>query len=675
MMAEVAGALEHAHDQGVIHRDIKPSNLLLAPDGRLSVNDFGLARMLEQPGMTMTGEFVGSPLYMSPEQITAGRAPLDHRTDIYSLGATLYELLTLQAPFPGASRDQVIAQILHKEPSPPRRINRRIPGDLETICMKAIERDPDRRYQTSEQLAEDLGCFVNRDAIRARRIGPIGRIVRWSRRHKALSAALLCAAVFAAFALLATWRAYDVETRLRRERAMDDALAAALNGELSRAEQWIMEAELQGASVAWVEMLQGQVAMFQGHNDEATSHLEQAVLLQPDSVAARGMLAYAYLMDGQWSAYLDTIRLLDDAEPSTVEDLVFLARARFPINSRNAVDLLDRALEMRRSPIAYLSRAVALGFDALDAQDLSRVETALEDARVAKTLLPGDGPTADLAQIYARLAAVKLYQNAGREAEANRLLERAGENARKLEEYRGNGRARYMISHYHRMRGDFRAAIAVHRGLSSRADMGFVAQLIASCAFASGEIDEALEMLDEVPEPRSIAVEWNRAILQLEKTSDRNRVLEMWKQVTRQPDFNSNPLAGYIFWLVGAREEMHQQAALALEAERSTVHWPVAREILNFQVENIDSNDLLRTAAGGARDVGLAHHCIALEQLSRGDRDGARKSFEQSTDTGVFYWGEIRWSEAFLDRMNQDPEWPRWLPKMAAASSESHSHQ
>ena len=95
MIADVADALQHAHDEGVIHRDIKPSNLLLSADGRLSLNDFGLARILEQPGMTMSGEFVGSPLYMSPEQITAGRAPLDHRTDIYSLGATLYELLTL----------------------------------------------------------------------------------------------------------------------------------------------------------------------------------------------------------------------------------------------------------------------------------------------------------------------------------------------------------------------------------------------------------------------------------------------------------------------------------------------------------------------------------------------------------------------------------------------------
>src|SRR5262249_13608545 len=99
LIADVADALHHAHQNGVIHRDIKPSHLLLSQAGRLRVNDFGLARMLEQPGMTMTGEFVGTPAYMSPEQVAAGRIRLDHRTDIYSLGATLYELLTLQPPF------------------------------------------------------------------------------------------------------------------------------------------------------------------------------------------------------------------------------------------------------------------------------------------------------------------------------------------------------------------------------------------------------------------------------------------------------------------------------------------------------------------------------------------------------------------------------------------------
>ena len=142
--------------------------------------------MLEQPGMTMTGEFMGTAMYMSPEQITAGRIPLDHRTDIYSLGATLYEMLTLQTPFEGQQRDQVLSQIIHKEPASPRKHNKRIPQDLETICLKAMEKDPDKRYQTAGEMADDLRRFVNRHAITARRIGPVGQLTRWCRRHRAL---------------------------------------------------------------------------------------------------------------------------------------------------------------------------------------------------------------------------------------------------------------------------------------------------------------------------------------------------------------------------------------------------------------------------------------------------------------------------------------------------------
>src|SRR5262249_1319119 len=114
MIAEVADALDYAHRQGVIHRDVKPSNLLLAPDGRLSLNDFARARVLKQPGMPVAGEFVGTPAYMPPEQVTWGRAPLAPPTDIYSRGATLYEMLTPRPPFAGQRRDQVLAQIIQK---------------------------------------------------------------------------------------------------------------------------------------------------------------------------------------------------------------------------------------------------------------------------------------------------------------------------------------------------------------------------------------------------------------------------------------------------------------------------------------------------------------------------------------------------------------------------------
>jgi serine/threonine protein kinase/Flp pilus assembly protein TadD len=182
-IAAVAAALDYAHARGVIHRDIKPHNLMMGPDGRLRIADFGLARVDTQPGVTVTGEFLGSPLYMSAEQITKGPAAVDHRTDLYSLGATLYEWVTLSPPFSGETREQVIARILSAEPVPPRRIDPSIPMDLETICLKAIEKDPAKRYQSGREMHDDLGRFLTGQSILATRAGRMMRSFQLVRRR------------------------------------------------------------------------------------------------------------------------------------------------------------------------------------------------------------------------------------------------------------------------------------------------------------------------------------------------------------------------------------------------------------------------------------------------------------------------------------------------------------
>ena len=171
LIADVADALEYAHGRGVIHRDIKPANLMLSKEGRLCVTDFGLARVAQEPGMTVSGSLLGTPAYMSPEQIATGRVKLDHRTDVYSLGTVLYEMLAQRRPFPGDNREEVLSGILTKDPRPPRRFNPRVPLDLETIALKAMEKDPDRRYATAGELAQDLKQYLGRRTDH----GPAGR--------------------------------------------------------------------------------------------------------------------------------------------------------------------------------------------------------------------------------------------------------------------------------------------------------------------------------------------------------------------------------------------------------------------------------------------------------------------------------------------------------------------
>src|SRR5262249_55932671 len=142
---QAAEAWDYAHQLGIVHRDIKPANLLLDTTGQVWITDFGLAQVQSDARLTMTGDLVGTLRYMSPEQALAKRVVVDHRTDVYSLGATLYELLTLRPVFAGGDRQELLRQIALEEPTPPRRLSRAIPAEVETIGLKALEKNPAER--------------------------------------------------------------------------------------------------------------------------------------------------------------------------------------------------------------------------------------------------------------------------------------------------------------------------------------------------------------------------------------------------------------------------------------------------------------------------------------------------------------------------------------------------
>ena len=204
---QAAEALEHAHQLGVVHRDIKPANLLIDLRGNLWITDFGLAHFRSHAALTMTGDLVGTLRYMSPEQALAQRLVMDHRTDVYSLGATLYELLTLEPAFGGNDRQELLRQIGFEEPRPPRRLNRAIPAELETVVLKAMAKNPEERYATARELADDLERYLKDQPIRAKRPTLWQRARKWSRRHKAMVGASLAVLIVALTAtLLVMWR-------------------------------------------------------------------------------------------------------------------------------------------------------------------------------------------------------------------------------------------------------------------------------------------------------------------------------------------------------------------------------------------------------------------------------------------------------------------------------------
>jgi tRNA A-37 threonylcarbamoyl transferase component Bud32/tetratricopeptide (TPR) repeat protein len=205
LVLKIAEALAHAHAQGIVHRDLKPSNVLVRTDGEPLLVDFGLAQVEDEASLTISGDFVGTPHYASPEQLDRQRGPVDARSDVYSLGITLYELLTSTVPFRGATAHEVLRAMQAQAAPSPRAANPQVPRDLDTICRTAIEQDRARRYPSAAAFAEDLRRLLELRPIVARPAGSMTRAVRWVQRNRARAAVLGLASLLVLGAPTALW--------------------------------------------------------------------------------------------------------------------------------------------------------------------------------------------------------------------------------------------------------------------------------------------------------------------------------------------------------------------------------------------------------------------------------------------------------------------------------------
>jgi tetratricopeptide (TPR) repeat protein len=389
LLRALAAAVQAAHDAGVIHRDLKPANVLLCSPlpplaGVPKITDFGLAKLVGEQGRTHSGTVLGTPAYMAPEQASGRPDAVGPAADVYSLGAVLYEVLTGQPPFRAATPVETLHQVLHQEVVPPLRMRTGVPPDLETICLKCLEKDPARRYASAGDLADDLGRYLAGEPIRARPLSQLGRAVRWARRRP-LAAALL-AACTVAIGVSAAWVDRNRTAHRERERAEAHQAEALRNYQRVReaVDRYLAEV------IDGDDQTEGNVNRYRRFLEVAQGQYLDLLREYPDDANLRAERGRGLLRIGRIEQVLGSKEKAKDYYTRAIEALEPLTAAGSEValdlvRARDQLGWVCRAVGQLPEAIA-LHEAALRDCEALLKRDPENLDARLRLARVHKNL-------------------------------------------------------------------------------------------------------------------------------------------------------------------------------------------------------------------------------------------------------------------------------------------------
>lgn len=428
LVREIAEALQAAHDSGVIHRDLKPANILIGHDDQPRVTDFGLAKVTDEAALSVTGEVAGTYYYMSPEQVVGKRMGLDHRTDIFSLGVILYELLTLVRPFQGDTTEQIAHKILLTEPSAPTELRSKVPEDLAVICGKAMEKNPVQRYETMAELASDLGRFLEGRAILARPPGPVERTRRWVGRHR-VQATAIAAGAAALIVISALGITAFRNSELAKSRASElEVQALALESANVNLKKQTAESEAQRLRA---EANEKEVRASLVRSEAIRSILKDTIRVSPALMGRSAASAYEDL----FSARVESLALTEEQRASRIarfrEDLELCSSttAGHSMLIETIFEPLEQRLANKRPQDAQTEIEVRIVLADVYYHPLAMFDRSIEQRSAAlKLIAETTGPESSIGISTRSNLAMALYQ-AGRTEEAAEIQEAALKSA------------------------------------------------------------------------------------------------------------------------------------------------------------------------------------------------------------------------------------------------------